>query len=264
MASIDPRIQDSLTARRLSIHRHSPKGELVFEDLSTEEEEAFYGALKQYSTRLLLREIIKRQEGFTPDMLGGFSGEKGRERTLDFMRELGIVQREGNDFYLTKRPIRSFGPTLEWFVAELMEREFASPAAWGIRFKGVESGGDFDVISSFEDQLVYIEVKSAPPKGIEVSEVAAFLHRINSLLPRTALFFVDTHLRMRDRVVLLFHQRFLESLHDPFPRRFDIQNLERELFHVDHRIFILNSARDVVKNFHVCLRDFLKQGLQAI
>jgi hypothetical protein len=62
----------------------------------------------------------------------------------------------------------------------------------------------------------------------------------------------------------LFHQRFLETLGDPYPSRPDIRHLEREIFHIDHRIFILNSGRDVGKNFTVCLRDFLARGLSVL
>jgi hypothetical protein len=160
--------------------------------------------------------------------------------------------------------VRSFGGTLEWFVARMMETEFASPSIWGVTLRNAPAGGDYDVLSYFEGELIYIEVKSAPPKGIETIEAGAFLERINTLLPRAALFFVDTQLRMRDRVVLLFHQRFLETLGNPYPARPDLKHLEREIFHIDHRIFILNAGRDVGKNFMICLRDFLGRGLSVL
>lgn len=261
---VNTQILDSLKARGMKIHRHSPTRDIIFENLSDEGKGIFYSEMKHYSVRLILRDMIKHQDGFTPDMLGSFSVSEEKERCINLMYDLGIVEKTNDLFRLKKRPIRSFGPTLEWFVARLMEREFASPSVWGIRFKGISSGGDFDVISQYQGELVYIEVKSAPPKGIEVSEAASFLKRINSLLPRAAFFFVDTELRMRDRVVLLFHQEFLQSMKDPFPKRLDLKCLEREIFHINHRIFILNSARDVVKNFTVCLRDFLANGLKAI
>ena len=261
---VHPKLSAFLVRRGLEIHRHSPTDELIFDALDSEQEEALLREMKRYSVRLLLRDVIRFQGGFTIDMLGSFSSTEEKKRMAGVLLDIGIIAREGERMVLRRRPIRSFGPTLEWFICRLMEREFASPAVWGTRFRKVESGGDFDVISAFEDELVYIEVKSAPPKGVEVNEVAAFLKRVNALLPRAALFFVDTELRMRDRIVLLFHEQFLRSLKDPFPRRLSIENLEREIFHINHRIFILNSARDISKNFGVCFRDFLSYGLKVI
>ncbi len=180
------------------------------------------------------------------------------------MADIGIVEPIGDSFRLAKRPVKSFGPTLEWFVARMMADEFDSPSLWAITFRRIDSGGDFDVISFFEDELIYIEVKSAPPKGIETGEARAFLARVNTLLPRAAFFFVDTELRMRDRVALLFHQEFLERMKDPYPRHPDLRNLEGEIFHIDHRIFILNAYRDAAANFVVCFRDFLSRGLSVL
>ena len=236
----------------------------MFAELTQQDEHRFYDQMRRYSVRLIMRNMIKHQEGFTAAILGDFSDKDERGRVIETMVRLGIVEPHGDSFRLAKRPVRSFGPTLEWFVARLITDEFASPSVWGITFRGVDSGGDFDVISYYEDELIYIEVKSAPPKGIETGEAAAFLNRVNALLPRAALFFVDTELRMRDRVVLLFHQEFLERMKDPFPRYPDLKNLEREIFHIDHRIFILNAYRDVAANFTVCLRDFLARGLAVL
>ena len=236
----------------------------MFEGLSEAQERSFYEAMQRYSVRLILREMISRQDGFDGGDLGSFSGEPERSRTIGVLSDIGIVEEAGGSFRLTKRQVKSFGPTLEWFVARMMIDRFDSPSIWGITFRGIDSGGDFDVISLFEGELIYIEVKSAPPKGIETGEAWAFLERVNTLLPRAAFFFVDTELRMRDRVALLFHQGFLERMKDPFPRRPDLKNLTGEIFHIDHRIFILNAYRDAAANFTVCFRDFLARGLSVL
>jgi hypothetical protein len=262
--SIDPRIVGALKRRGLSIHRSCPTKELMFGQLTAAHERSFYEAMRHYSVRLILRAMIAHQDGFTREDLGNFSDEAKRRRTIELMADIGIVDEAGGSFRLAKRPVKSFGPTLEWFVAQMMIDRFDSPSIWGITFRGIESGGDFDVISLFEDELIYIEVKSAPPKGIETEEARAFLERVNTLLPRAAFFFVDTELRMRDRVALLFHQDFLERMKDPYPRRPDLQNLTGEIFHIDHRIFILNAYRDAAANFTVCFRDFLARGLSVL
>jgi hypothetical protein len=256
-------IADALARRGLSVHRHNPARELLFGDLEEASLEALYREMKRYSVRLFFRDVISHRDGFTADMLGEFTGRDERERMIRRFVELGILDGGSDGYRLARGPVRSFGGTLEWFVARMMEQEFASPSIWGVTFRDAPAGGDYDVLSFFEGELIYIEVKSSPPKGIEMTEAGAFLERVNTLLPRAAFFFVDTQLRMRDRVVLLFHQRFLEILGDPYPSRPDLRHLEGEIFHIDHRIFILNAGRDIVKNFKLCLRNFLGRGLSV-
>lgn len=264
MEPVPAQIADALARRGLAVHGHNPIRELLFGNLDETVLDALYREMKRYSVRLFLREAIRHREGFTTAMLGDFTSREERERMVRRFAELGVIDGGASGYRLARGPVRSFGATLEWFIARMMEREFASPSIWGVTFRDAPAGGDYDVLSFFEGELIYIEVKSAPPKGIETAEAGAFLERVNTLLPRAALFYVDTQLRMRDRVVLLFHQRFLELLGDPYPSRPDLRHLEREIFHIDHRIFILNAGRDVGKNFTVCLRDFLSRGLSVL
>ena len=100
----------------------------------------------------------------------------------------------------------SFGPTLEWFIAEMFKREFASPALYGVSIKETLSGGDYDVIASWNRRLVYVEAKSSPPRGIEQNEITAFFSRIDELLPDIAILFNDTQLRMKDKLVVMFEE----------------------------------------------------------
>jgi hypothetical protein len=262
--SVDPRITGALKRRGLAIHRTCPTKDLMFGGLSAADERLFYEAMRRYSVRLILRAMVAHQDRFSPEDLGNFSAGRSREETIGLLADIGIIETFDGSFRLAKRPVRSFGPTLEWFVARMMSDRFDAPSLWATTFRGIDSGGDFDVISFFEDELVYIEVKSAPPKGIETGEARAFLERVNTLLPRAALFFVDTELRMRDRVVLLFHQEFLERMKDPYPPRPDLKNLAGEIYHIDHRVFILNAYRDAEANFTACFRDFLARGLSVL
>jgi len=62
-------------------------------------------------------------------------------------------------------------------------------------------GGDYDVLGKFDGLILYSEVKSSPPKQICAGEVSAFLDRVSDLLPEIAVFFMDTELRMKDKIV---------------------------------------------------------------
>ena len=97
----------------------------------------------------------------------------------DLLSEMGTIIAEGKKGYRTRvSPLYSFGPTLEWFIAEMFKEEFASPAIYGVSVKKTPSGGDYDVIASWNRRLVYVEVKSSPPKGVESSEISTFFSRI--------------------------------------------------------------------------------------
>jgi hypothetical protein len=100
-----------------------------------------------------------------------------------------------------------------------------------------------------------------PPRGIELKQVDAF-SRIEDLIPDVAILFNDTQLRMKDKPVLLFEEE-LERRHGKGFRTFSpVTRLAGELFDVQNRIFIVNSRKDVVENFSICLKHYLRHGEQ--
>ncbi len=159
-------------------------------------------------------------------------------------------------------PLYSFGPTLEWFIAEMFSREFSSPALYGVNIKGTASGGDYDVIASWNRRLVYVETKSSPPKGIEQSEIVTFFSRIDDLLPEVAILFNDTQLRMKDKLVPMFEEELKRRYGKKSRTLYPVVRLVEELFHVQNRIFIINSKKDVFENFSICLRHYLRTANQ--
>jgi hypothetical protein len=177
---------------------------------------------------------------------------------------MGTIVKEGVGRYRTRvSPLYSFGPTLEWFIAEMFRREFASPAIYGVSVKKTPSGGDYDVMASWNRRLVYVEVKSSPPKGVESSEVKTFFSRIDDLLPEVTLLFNDTQLRMKDKLVVMFEEELERKYGRESKAFYPVERLIEELFHVRHRIFIVNSKKEVVENFHICLKDYLQYGVPS-
>jgi len=167
--------------------------------------------------------------------------------------ELGLAEALGDSQYrLCHPPPASLGPTLEWFLAEVLRREFSCPALYGLRCRGSRYGGDYDVVALLEGSLLYLEVKSSPPKNIEGDEVRAFLARLKDLIPHLALFFVDTELRLKDRSFLFFEtELFALGLRENgnSPR---IQKIGDEIFFAPPRVYILGSKRSIVKNLSIC------------
>jgi hypothetical protein len=255
-------VEKKLLMRGIRIFRKNPPERLFFPpDLSPLFRTRFYEAMKRYSFRLVLRDVIKHQDRFRVQDLTHYSSVEVAQKYCDLLLELEIIRREGkNRFRTFVTSLPSFGPTLEWFIAEMFQREFASPAIYGVSVKETDAGGDYDVIASWNRRLVYVEAKSSPPRGVELNEITAFFSRIEDLLPEVAFLFNDTQLRMKDKLVVLFEDELKRRYGKASEALYPVERLVGELFHVGHRIFIVNSKKDVAGNFSICLRDYLRHG----
>lgn len=221
--------------------------------------DALYPRMARYSFRLLFRDIIRGQRGFGLSDLTRFCAPRVAESHLHFLSGLGAVgeRRTGKGdetkrYRLLIHPVRSFGGFLEWFLAEALQREFAIPALWGVKVRGLPHGGDLDIVANLEGRLVYLEAKSSPPKQIDFPQVQAFLGRLSDLRPDLALFVVDTELRMRDKIVPLMEEG-VRSLR----QEGTLQRLEGEIYHWDHRIYIVGSKGSLLGNLNRVFQDYL-------
>jgi hypothetical protein len=252
---LTPAIDVLLRRRGFPIYKKEPPEDLLLP--SEEQRGEYYRMLHKYSFRLFLRDVIKHQDFFT---LGNVTGYATLDVTREYVKygaKIGLVEKKSDGYVLAKRPITSFGPTLEWYIAEVFKREFGSDAVWGVKFKRPKVGGDYDVIAKFDGSLFYLEVKSSPPKQIYDSEIAAFLDRVSDLSPEIAVFFMDTELRMKDKIVPMFET----ELKKRFPEPPAVIRMERELFEIDNRIFIINAKESVIGNIEKVVYRYYKQGM---
>ncbi len=255
-------VERLLKTRGIRIFRKNPRDRLFFPpDLPGQDQTRFYEMMKRYSFRLVIRDMIKKQDGFRIRDLTRYCSSKVVREYCKALCEMEVITRLDKSFYqILHKPLYSFGPTLEWFIAEMFKREFASPALHGVSIKKTRSGGDYDVIASWNQKLIYVEVKSSPPKGIEIAEITTFFSRLEDLIPDVAILFNDTQLRMKDKLVLMFEEELERRYGEESKKLYPVERLIDELFHIQHRLFIINSKRDVVDNFGICLRDYLRYG----
>lgn len=248
VARLSPSLEMLLKTRGFYIYKKSPPSEipLLPEDKHIDE---YYELLRRYSFRIFLRDVIKYQDRFAVEDVVHYATEEVTADYLKILQDMGLIEKLNNQYRITKRPIRSFGPTLEWFVAEIFKREYRTEAIWSVRFKRSKVGGDYDVITKLDSRILYIEVKSSPPKQIYQSEISAFYDRVNDLSPEIAIFLMDTELRMKDKIVPMFEEelngRGLES---------EVMRIEQELFHINNRVFIINSKRTIEGNIEKVIR----------
>src|SRR5512142_909326 len=159
--------------------------------------------LGHYAFRLLLRGAILARGPFLPREATRYvPPEKARALAEDLV-ELGLAERADGGRYRLRFQARTFGGTLEWWVGRELTGRLGFDVATGVRSGARGVGGDLDVVAAAEGKLVYVELKSSPPKHLTSVEVAAFLRRVRSLRPDVAVFAMDTALRLGDKVLPL-------------------------------------------------------------
>jgi hypothetical protein len=259
-------VEKKLRMRGIKVFRKNPTQRLFFPlDLSPFHKTRLYEMMKKYSFRLVLRDMIKYQDRFRVQELTHYCSSKVVKGYCNLLCEIGAIVKDGRGKYRTRvSPLYSFGPTLEWFVAEMFKREFASPAIYGVSVKNTPSGGDYDVMASWNQRLVYVEVKSSPPKGIEQNEISTFFSRMDDILPDVAFLFNDTQLRMKDKLVVMFEEELERRYGGGSKTLYPVERIFEELFHVQNHIFIVNSKKDVVENFQICLKHYLRHKGQTL
>ncbi len=214
--------------------------------------------LAHYSYRLFLRDVLKSRGDLRPTRLARYVSPAAAARYLRFLAGARLVVPAARGRWrLRSARIVSFGGTLEWYVAELLGREFGCAATWGLRIPRAPHGGDYDVVACAEGEVIYVETKSAPPRQVTAEQVGAFLDRVDTLHPDLAIFLCDTTLRMRDKLVPLFatatRRRGLDE---------EAVRLERETWRVGPEVYLTNADPDLARAVGVCLAaHFRSRGI---
>ena len=254
LSELTPSIDVLLKRRGFRIYKRE-----LADDLLIPEEKfiaGFYAIMQRYSFRLFLREVIKHQTFFSLEDVTRYATAEVTKEYVGYMTAIGLIEDVSGGFRLSRRPVKSFGETLEWFMAEIFRREFSTEAIWGIRFKRPRVGGDYDVIAKVDGSILYMEVKSSPPKQIYQNEIAAFFDRVSDLSPEISIFFVDTELRMKDKIVLMFDEE-LKRRHESPPK---VVRMEKELFHLSDKIFIINSKDSIAANIEKVMSWYFRKN----
>ena len=258
--AVPEEILAALRRRGLSLRETDHGGEtLAISGWPPQALDVFYLAMQRYSFRLVLRDVIRlaHQGQFEAGALTRHVSAEAVRAHLDTMLELGLCAEAGESYRLAVEA-ESLGPTLEWFIAEVLRRELGFRVGRGIPLRGGQTGGDLDVVGLAEGRLLLVEVKSGPPKHLAAEQVGAFLDRVQALAPQGAIFFEDTELRMADKVVVLFEQVLAARGLARRPER-----LQREIFTVGDGIYIANAHPEVVGNLICCVSHLLRaRGLQ--
>jgi hypothetical protein len=253
LSELTPSLDVLLKRRGFRIYKKEPSEDLLLP--AKEFKNGFYEFLKKYSFRLFLRDVIKQQDFFGLENVTRYATSEVTKNYLEYLRKTGLVENLPDGFRLSTRPIKSFGETLEWFMSETFKVEFAAEAIWGVKFKRPRVGGDYDLIAKVDGAILYMEIKSSPPKQIYQKEIIAFFDRLSDFLPEIGIFFVDTELRMKDKIVPMFEEELsMRYVHPP-----KIMRMEKELFQFEDKIFIINAKDSIAANIEKVLSRYFRK-----
>jgi hypothetical protein len=206
--------------------------------------------LSHYAFRLFLRGAILRPGGFAPREATRYLRAAPARRMAEELVALGLARRLGGGRFRLRRRARSFGGTLEWWLGRELSRRLGLEVALGLRSGAPGVGGDLDVVAAAEGKLLYLEVKSSPPKHVERAEVAAFLRRVGAIRPDVALFVVDTALRLSDKVLPMFAAELGQA---GAPRR-----VVRETWALTPHLYAVNARQDLLENVGRAIAEGMK------
>ena len=214
-------------------------------DLEETSAEAPCRPLNHYSFRLFLRGAILRRGGFAPEETTRYLTRQQTRTLADSLVQIGIARKISSNRFRLIGAARSFGGTLEWYVARELRRRLGFDVATDLKLRAKGVGGDLDIVAAAEGKLIYIELKSSPPKHLKPSELAAFLSRIDVVRPDVSLFVMDTALRLADKVVpMLTAEMGIRGRPAAcVPRR-----IGRELWAITPHLYAVNSKPDLMSN----------------
>lgn len=212
--------------------------------------------LGHYAFRLFLRGAIRRADGFAPEEATTYVTPAQARAFAETLVALGLAVTTGRERYRLVRAADSFGGTLEWYIGHELRRWLGFDVATGVKFHARGVGGDLDVVAAAEGRLVYLEVKSSPPKHISDSEVTAFLDRVQLVRPDLALFVVDTALRLADKVVPMLTSAIAGRTGGATATR----RITHELWALGPQLFAVNSKPDLMTNIGRAIAEGFSQG----
>lgn len=254
LSELTPPLSVLLKLRGFKIYKREPSDDLLLPE--KQYLDSFYEMLRKYSFRLFLRDVIKHQDFFSIEQVTRYATSAVTAEYTGYLKEIGLIILVRDGFRLVPGPMKSFGETLEWFVAETFKKEFATEAIWGIRFKRPKVGGDYDLIAKVDGSILYMEIKSSPPKQIYQNEITAFFDRVADLSPEISIFFVDTELRMKDKIVPMFEEECRKRA-DGSP---EFVRMEKELFQIQNKVFIINAKDSIASNIEKALIWYFRRN----
>jgi hypothetical protein len=218
--------------------------------------ERLSGWLGHYAFRLFLRGAIQKSDSFLPSETTRYLTQEQSKSYAEVLAGLGLAERAPTKRYRLKWAAASFGGTLEWYVGRELKRRYGFDVVTGVKIHVRGAGGDLDVVAAAEGKLIYLELKSSPPRNLSASEAAGFFARLSLLHPDLSLFVIDTALRLSDKVLPMLVDAFRRS----GCRDIRLNRIAAQMWALTPHIYVVNGRRDLMAN----IGKALAAGLRAL
>ncbi len=225
--------------------------------LDGETAERLAGQLGHYGFRLFMRGAIREGARFRAPETTRYLKPDQTKRHAEFLVDLGLAERLPDDCYGLVWRAASFGDTLQWYVARELRRRLGFDVATGVKMHVPGVGGDLDVVAAAEGKLIYLELKSSPPKNLSVAEIGPFFDRVSLLQPDVALFVVDTALRLEDKILPMLEDELCRRRGGPACAPQPVTSQWRAL---TPHLYAVSARRDLMTNIGSCIAA----GLRAL
>jgi hypothetical protein len=225
------------------------------EKMTKEQADRLSEWLGHYAFRLFLRGAIQRSGGFLPWETTRYLRRDQCGNYAQTLVDLDLAGKMSDGRFRLKWVAASFGGTLEWYVGRELARRLGFSVATGVKLHAHGVGGDLDVVAAAEGKLVYLELKSSPPRNISTGEIVAFFDRLNLLCPDLALFVIDTALRLSDKVLPMIAHEFGRRGLSFKPKR-----IAAQLWALTPHIYVVNGRRDLMTN----IERAVAEGFRAL
>lgn len=140
-----------------------------------------------------LLKYLKRKRSHRDFLYQEFNDRNHRNEMLyHIYRNENIQLSDGTSISAQDNARNIYSATFEWYVAQLIYREFQFFAsAFGVKIEGSPEGGDFDVIGATHSGIVAIECKSGKPRGIDEAQIQQFVKRHYFLRADYSILYID-------------------------------------------------------------------------
>jgi hypothetical protein len=255
LAAAEPSVAAALRQRGWQISALSSRDRLLLPgDPDPTSIDSYLEDLRHYHFRRLLQEAadLRVVGPEARQKLEARWGGRAVSQTFGRLTTYRLLNRVADSWILTAPRNRTFGETLEWFVAQIFTREFAAPAAWGVSIRQVRRGGDFDVVVVVGGRLGYVECKGSPPYNVSAEALTRFLDRAHQLASDFAVLLLDTTLRIERNII--DNLRPILARYPGFGR--EILRATAGIYEArgTRPLFVVTSRRSMIVNLQWCLR----------
>ncbi len=188
---------------------------------------------------------------------------------IERLTKYSVLKKDEKDGCLLENSKAEFGENLEWYISELIEREFNSVSDWGVHIEEAPDGGDYDVLGRLEDKIIYVECKGGKPSNLYEKDLISILKRDEFLRPYLTILLFDStdtlnvvkelfnSLSLKVKALIIKLDKDVSIGELPY-----FTELEGESFCLMDRFFVINSKRDIKKEIMKCLRHRYRTGVE--